>query len=66
MLLSKITFNVIYCMIYVNIILFILIAIQCYKEKNEASFYEYLDDKISERIKLMNFLRKNQSKLPEL
>lgn len=33
------------------------IAMQCYKVKNEAAFYDYLDERISERIKLIKFLR---------
>jgi hypothetical protein len=39
---------------------------ECYKSKDEAAFYDYLEVRISERIRLLKFLKRSQSKLPEL
>ena len=34
--------------------------------KDSADFHKKIDEKIDDRLKLLKFLRENQSKLPEM
>jgi|APCry1669189241_1035207.scaffolds.fasta_scaffold269266_1 hypothetical protein len=38
----------------------------CYKSKNTEEFMKNIDEIIDERVRILKFLKENQSKLPDL